>query len=695
MTDEQIQSFAHSRLLWITLAVCFLVVVLHIVGFFTPSGLDWGISYFAFLPSLFLVCYVFAVIAVVLYLLSGKEEPVVVRISAFMEKSPWIFLGIVCALYAISAVLLQIKVPLLGDSFVIIKNYDNEFNGVHALWTFRSPAAVYYFSFIIRVFGLMQYPAMLKAFLLGDLVIGAGYLICMFFTVKNLFSDPVTRLFVYCFLICMPYMQIFFGYVEVYSVLIFAFSLFFFAVTSYLNGETRFVIVVIIFIYMGLAHLMSMMLGPIMVYLAYLEFRKNGMKQVWISAGVAILFMFVLFASLDFNWKHIVNVTPHSNFLSIRNTNEPYQAYTLFSPYHGIELLNAMMLIAPLTILFLIFGIVYRKLAILKNPIELILLASTGAVFAFVCLAKFDYGMAKDWDISASLMVVASLCAVVLLLRTGDRSALKSVQIAAAVMALTSLPWFYLNSTVEGNIKRSESYMDTRVVSREGYYLATMHLTSHYINTNDIPDAAKMLRQYIALYPNDFWVYQMLTRTLIDYGNVQDPEIDRVFQQWLDRAPSDTVCHSEYAAYSMDMGTMYYKERKLDSAFTLFKKALSLNPGSAGAYNNVGLIYYQENDYTDAIPYFRQALAINPEYITASLNLASAYMLTSKADSAIEQLTSVIHLDNRNITAYENLSKAYYQKGEKAQAIATLKKAAQLGSKMAQYLLTTSGEKWE
>jgi len=53
-----------------------------------------------------------------------------------------------------------------------------------------------------------------------------------------------------------------------------------------------------------------------------------------------------------------------------------------------------------------------------------------------------------------------------------------------------------------------------------------------------------------------------------------------------------------------------------------------------------------------------------------------------------------ISVDPTYIPAYENLSRAYYQSGDREHAMESLRRAAGLGSKAAQSLLTMSGETW-
>ncbi|GEM_PF-1071411 len=691
MVIKNIFPQSESVLLRITVALCLLGIAVHVAGYFMPSGLLWGINYFAFLSPYVLIIYVLCSLAVIPFILAGRAEFLLNGIAHFMNKRPMLFLSIICGIFTGLAYFFQIRVPLLGDSFIIIKNYYNVFLGSGELWPFRSPLAVYYFSTIIRITGWVEYPDILNAFLIGELALGIGFLICTFYLIRNIFNSQITQLTAYLFLICRPFMQIFFGYVEVYSVLLFGLSLFFLAVTLYLNERIHFSLVIIAFIVLTLSHVMSLILLPVLLYLGYIEYQRRGYAQLSISFSIGVVLASMLLALTNFNLSTFANITPHSNFLTVRDTQTPYQAYTLFSIFHGTELINMIALVAPTSLLYLGFGLYYKRVLKTFTPIEIVLLISTLAVLVFITAAKFDLGMAKDWDIAASLMVIVSLCAIVVFLHFDNERTLRSVQLITAMVALTAIPWFYLNSTVENNVKRVENFIDNRVLSKEGHYQAMIHLTSHYRTLGDIPNISKTMEAYLNLYPNDTWVYHLYTRALIETGNTKNPTITNVYSRWLKIAPQDSVLHKEYSSYAIQLGTIYYQEGKLPDARKQFEKAISLDTLSWTAYNNLGLVYFQQKNFTKSLLNFQKSIHCNTKYSTAYINLAGVYSQIGMVDSAIVVLNDLIQIDERNVAAYESLSKAYYQSGDKEEAIIVLKKAAQLGSKTAQYLLSMSG----
>jgi superkiller protein 3 len=63
----------------------------------------------------------------------------------------------------------------------------------------------------------------------------------------------------------------------------------------------------------------------------------------------------------------------------------------------------------------------------------------------------------------------------------------------------------------------------------------------------------------------------------------------------------------------------------LDEAIRCYKKAITIDPNYAPAYNNLGGIYGNKGMLDDAIVEYKKAIAIDPDYTFAHNNLARAY----------------------------------------------------------------------
>jgi tetratricopeptide (TPR) repeat protein len=71
----------------------------------------------------------------------------------------------------------------------------------------------------------------------------------------------------------------------------------------------------------------------------------------------------------------------------------------------------------------------------------------------------------------------------------------------------------------------------------------------------------------------------------------------------------------------VNLGTISYKEGKLQEAISWNQKALMLNPKSADAFNNLGIVAWEQKDGVAAREFFKKAIAADPSFYKAADNL--------------------------------------------------------------------------
>src|SRR6185369_833566 len=104
---------------------------------------------------------------------------------------------------------------------------------------------------------------------------------------------------------------------------------------------------------------------------------------------------------------------------------------------------------------------------------------------AFLLVAKFDLGLAADWDVTSPYAALILLLAVSALLQKEgsepERLARRRIVIAVIVMGFAqTVPWYYLNSAIEPNLARTKRFLDPRTVSSDGNYQGHFHLSYAY-----------------------------------------------------------------------------------------------------------------------------------------------------------------------------------------------------------------------
>ena len=327
------------RYLYITLLFSICLTGLHIVGYFFPTALTWGFHFLGFLSPLYFILFLSLAFILILYSLTGKFDHLLQWSSTIFSEKPAAFFSIVVIFFIIATFVFQVKVPLLGDGFVIINNLDNTLRGVHLLGgLYHEPLSMSYLYLFVQLLGVAKFPAVLDAFLLGEIFLGIGFIIITYFIVRNLFDEPRIQMLSFTFLIGTPYMQLFFGYVEIYPVVLFFVALFVLVLVLASKEKIPFYLVLPVFSVLVYAHYLSLMFGIGVVYICYLEYRNHGIKNILIGLAFVLLVTLIVLIAINFDFVRLIPRIPHAHYLSFWETTDSYQAYTLFSGLHLINL---------------------------------------------------------------------------------------------------------------------------------------------------------------------------------------------------------------------------------------------------------------------------------------------------------------------------------------------------------------------
>ena len=97
-----------------------------------------------------------------------------------------------------------------------------------------------------------------------------------------------------------------------------------------------------------------------------------------------------------------------------------------------------------------------------------------------------------------------------------------------------------------------------------------------------------------------------------------------------------------------NLGTAYYRQKKLYLAAWEFQYAAKLMPNKAEPKNNLGMVFEAVGKYDDAAKSYEQALALEPDNAEVTGNLARVYVRAGRKDDKTRKLlTDVIMKDAR------------------------------------------------
>lgn len=119
--------------------------------------------------------------------------------------------------------------------------------------------------------------------------------------------------------------------------------------------------------------------------------------------------------------------------------------------------------------------------------------------------------------------------------------------------------------------------------------------------------------------------------------------------------------------------TSYWK-----NSITIWKRTLSLWPGSYIAHCNLGIALADRGDAAGAVEHFDRALLINPDDAKSINNLGKVLTSEGKLDAAIQHFHQALHLDPENASVLNNLSVALAAQGKVNEAVQDLDSALRL-----------------
>lgn len=604
------------------------LAALYTVGLVQPSALNWGFNALGFLPRQFFVLYLVALSAVVIYVTKGNIENIVASLARFMDKNPLRFFLISAAVVISAAIVFRVRIPLLGDGFYLVKNYSEAFRGIAPLYPRDEPLATYYFSAVLNVIGIPTYDQFLRAFLIAEIILAVGFMVNLFMIVRTTVADPRSRLFVFMILLVMPYMQLFFGYIEIYAVVLLALSLWVNISVLYLYKKIPFYIIPCTFLLMALTHYLTLLTVPSLLFLTFLEFRRNGIRRIIAGFGIAIAVMLLLLMMIQFNVEQYTSQVPYSHILSFSISSDALenyaQAYTMFSVYHAVDLLNILVLLCPFLIILLIMMSKRFVASVVAHPLGQFLLFAIMPIILFLCVVKFDLGAARDWDVFSSYVFILMLFGAHMVVSENRILPVKTLSLVILLSLIHSSLYWYMNSTTDASLKRYESLFDARTLSQNGFYGASLQLSMYYHQVNNSHEPIILWEKYAARFPNDERGATNIINNLNE--GADDTTILRTYKQWYANNPKDTTSNNDFLRFTLNAGKRFFDSGKFSEAEQCFREATALDSFYSKPFNNLGSVLAVRGKLGDAITMFEKAVALDSTYGDALYNLGSAHI---------------------------------------------------------------------
>jgi len=645
---------ANQRLTVVALVYAVIILLLNTLGFFYPTHSTWGFHFSGFLLPIVFIAFIIITVTTVLHIGKRGIPQFIYKAADYMSSRPIYFLIASLGTFVIAAMLLRAATPLLGDGFFLVKNFAETLRGADSIYPRNEPLATFYYFSFMTVLKVVTFQDFMDAFLIADLLLGIVFITCVFYTIRALLTDSLDRFLAFFFLSTLPYMQLFFGYVETYAAILTMLALFTLVSVLCIKRKVPFMLVTVTALIMVLTHYLALLLVPALIYLTWFVWKNEGSKPILKGYGLLVFTFFLLLIITGFNLSQFNESVPYSHFLPLSLSVDPIEAhseaYTLFSLFHGIDLLNFFILLcAPSILLISLIYFAGERRGFTSTEGRLMLIAFV-PVLLFLLIVKFDIGAAKDWDVFAPYTLLLGCLALVVFFPSETDEKKRAFLIVATVTLLHSLTFFVLNASVQPSVKRYESFFNTKTLSNFGFYSSSLGLALYHHQMKNESEVIRIWERYIAHYPADGRGYSNIITNLKNFGTDSVGRIEETFRRWLTANPDDSTAVISYSRFSLDLGNFSFNEGQLENARMFYTRAIYFDQQYARGFNNLGSVYAQEGKFDTAKVLFEKAISIDSNYAEAYYNLGSVYDDMKNRKAAIRNYIKSADLGNTAAT---------------------------------------------
>jgi tetratricopeptide (TPR) repeat protein len=128
----------------------------------------------------------------------------------------------------------------------------------------------------------------------------------------------------------------------------------------------------------------------------------------------------------------------------------------------------------------------------------------------------------------------------------------------------------------------------------------------------------------------------------------------------------------------INIGTVHYYQRELDSATFYLNKALLTDEDEPNIFNTLALIELERGNHAKALGHINQALRVKPNNSFFLNNRGYIRLLSGDAEGAIQDIDASISEDPYNAWAYRNKGLFYYKRYDIKNATRLLTRAKEL-----------------
>jgi hypothetical protein len=387
--------------------------------------------------------------------------------------------------------LFRIRHQLWGDAHFIVKalSYAGPDRPVWTIYNWQSPLSIYIHAQLWFLLNPVLGVGVDTLYAITSILSGIGFVYILFLLADSLGRNWAEKAIIFGLVITTGSMQLFFGYVENYTVISLGLTLTLYLGVRCLGGEMSLIWPSLALSVTNAFHPSTIVLWPAMGYVGWqvagrrfsvrakaFEWAKLALPPILVFAGLAVL----MTAGGHGPGAMLVDDRPGGAdgipFVPLFRVTTEWQHYTMFSLDHLLDWANEHFLISPfglpLLLLALVTGIISRwksggssqedgqspdglRSAHDDSGVTVFLTIASLAYLLLTFVWNADYGGRRDWDLFAPSAFVYTLLAAYLLARQlGDRpqspeskcTLARVARLLIAASALHTIVWIYYNT---------------------------------------------------------------------------------------------------------------------------------------------------------------------------------------------------------------------------------------------------------
>jgi len=609
---------------------CLLLILIHLAASYFPSERFWGINLFYYMAPAWRWILAACALLILIPSVNNALGSFLGNVShavpdKFRKLSKYYRYTLLSLLAGALFWVLKVKTYLLGDSFLRAREIN-----LGAKFSFTAPL-----DFLLHagVAKLLNWDAF-QTYAVLSVISGTIFVFLVLLLADLMGRDGKERLLVFSVIVTMGAIELFFGYVESYSVVYMATILYVVLSLRYVKNKSGLILPILAFLLAFSLHLFAVTLLPSLIYMVLSgRKRKSGDDRrggkpfkLILSSGLVLVAAVVLFLLQAYNPEH-----KGLDYYLISPLGSGVGSYSLFSLSHLLDLINHQLLVSPVGLLICLTPVLaFSVKTARKDKLARFLLVLSLSTLAYALLIDPKLGYPRDWDLFAFAALGYTLLGLHVFLRywretkTGD---LRFVTLSLLFTSLLStVPWIYVNATEETSVARFEHLLKLdRDRSAHGHETLAMYYNTH--------------------------------------GNWQ-----KELEHWKKAAVAERS-----ARYINNVAAVYNRQQRYDLALKELEKSLEVDPTFDRTHFSRGDVLARMGMYEEALREFREAIRLRPDRMQYYNNLGGHLTKLGRDREAVEVLQQGLKVNPDHYPLYRDLGYAYYNLGDFAGAEKYLK----------------------